>query len=307
VTGVQTCALPICGLKVGLIGEPVDLTYPCQHLGAGGQTLSEIAAGAHEFCDVLKAAKRPLMIVGAGLLSRGDGGALLAKAHEIADKFDFVQSEWNGFNVLQTAASRVGGLDLGFVPGKGGRDVASILQGASEGAIKLVYLLGADEIDMAPLADAFVVYQGHHGERGAAAADVVLPGAAYTEKDATYVNLEGRPQRARQATFPLGDAQVDWRILRALSAVIGHVLPYDDLEGVRARMAEIAPQMAEIDQVATNEWRAFGDAGTVSPEPFAGSIEDFYQTNVICRASDTMAECSTIFASPAADKTGTDG
>ena len=295
------------GLKVGMIGEAHDLTYPYQHLGAGAQTLNEVAAGDHAFCEILKAAERPLMILGAGALSRDDGAALLAKAREIAGKFGLVKDGWNGFNVLQTAASRVGGLDLGFLPGEGGRDVAGILRGAAEGAIKLVYLLGADEIDMAPLARAFVVYQGHHGDAGAAAADVVLPGAAYAEKDATYVNLEGRPQRAYAAAFPLGDAQEDWRILRALSAVLGHTLPYDDLAALRARLEAVAPHLAAIDQVAPSEWKAFGAAGALSPEPLASPIADFYQTNAICRASDTMAECTAVFVTPETGKTGTDG
>jgi NADH-quinone oxidoreductase subunit G len=295
------------GLKVGVIGEANDLTFPTQHLGAGAQTLNEIASGDHAFCDVLKAAERPLMIVGNGALSRADGAAMLAKAREVAEKFNLVRDGWNGFNVLQTAASRVGGLDLGFLPGEGGRDVAGILQGASEGAIKLVYLLGADEIDMTPLERAFVIYQGHHGDAGAAAADVVLPGASYAEKDATYVNLEGRPQRAYRAAFPLGDAQEDWRILRALSAVLGKTLPYDDLGALRARMEEIAPHLAAIDQVNASEWLAFGAAGPLAPEPFASPISDFYQTNPICRASDTMAECTGLFVTTDANKTGTDG
>src|SRR3546814_3975058 len=145
---------------------------------------------------------------------------------------------WNGFNVLHTAAARVGVLDLGFVPGEGGADVAGILAGAGSGAIRLVYLLGADEIDTAALGDAFVVYQGHHGDKGAHRADVVLPGAAYTEKDGLYVNTEGRVQEGLAASFPLGEAREDWKILRALSEAVGHTLPFDSNAELNRRSEE---------------------------------------------------------------------
>ena len=140
-----------------------------------------------------------------------------------------VRDGWNGFNVLHTAAARVGGLDLGFLPGEGGKSTVGILAGAGRGEIEVVYLLGADEIDMAGLGKAFVIYQGHHGDAGAHRADVILPGAAYTEKNGTYVNTEGRVQLGRLAAFPPGDAREDWTIIRALSGLIGEALPYDNL------------------------------------------------------------------------------
>jgi NADH-quinone oxidoreductase subunit G len=217
-----------------------------------------------------------------------------------------VREDWNGFNVLHTAAARVGGLDLGFVPGPRGRDTAGIVAGCQSGEVAVLYLLGADEIDMS-LGRAFVVYQGHHGDRAARRADVVLPGAAYTEKDATYVNTEGRVQRTRRAIFPPGEAREDWRILRALSAVVGHTLPYDSLEALRQRMAEVNPVFARPDLVERATWGTFGKVGPVDPAPFAYPIADFYRTDPIGRASPTMAACAEALGRAKGVKTGTDG
>ncbi|MCB1885152.1 MAG: molybdopterin-dependent oxidoreductase, partial [Geminicoccaceae bacterium] len=202
---------------------------------------------------------------------------------------------WNGFNVLHTAASRVGGLDLGLVPGDGGLDARGMVEAVRTGGIEALFLIGADEIDTEGLEGRFVVYQGSHGDKGAAAASVILPGAAYTEKNATYVNTEGRPQRARLAVFPPGGAREDWKILRALSEAIGRKVPLDGIAAVRARMAEMAPHLAHDDRVAPAEWGAFGGDGDVDRTPFRSPVEDFYRTNPIARASLIMAECSRLF------------
>ena len=295
------------GFPVGLIGQPVDLTYPAQHLGAGAKTLQEIAEGKHDFARVLETAERPMLILGQGALARSDGDSVLGLARAAAERFAMVGETWNGFNVLHRAAARVGGLDLGFVPGPDGRDVAGILAGAGAGDIDVVFLLGADEIDTGLLGDTFVVYQGHHGDRGAHRADVILPGAAYTEKNATYVNTEGRVQRGQRAVFPPGDAREDWTILRALSAVVGRILPYDSLEQLRARLVEVAPSFAEIDCPASAPWQAFGGTGRTTAAPFETPIENFYMTDAICRASETMARCTATFVNTGAGKTGTDG
>ena len=294
------------GFKVGLVGEAVDLTYRYDHLGAGPQTLKEIADGTHAFCEVLKSAEHPMIIVGQGALTRDDGAAVLAAARSIADTTGMITEDWNGFNVLHMAAGRVAGLDLGLVPGEGGKDVAGILDGAVSGDIGVVYLLAADEIDASKLANAFVVYQGHHGDAGAHVADVILPGAAYTEKEGTYVNTEGRVQRGRRATFPPGDAREDWSILRALSDVLGKTLPYDNLGQVRARMAEVAPVLDRLDIVEASDWTGFGQAGSMDDAAFATPITNFHMTDPISRASATMAACTESFAGTA-EKTGTDG
>lgn len=291
---------------VGVIGENVDLTYRFQHLGVGASTVKEISEGTHGFFDVLKSAERPMLILGQGALSRPDGEAILASARLIAENTGMVLGEWNGFNVLHIAASRVAGLDLGLVPGDGGRDVAGILDGTASGEIEFVYLLGADEINMSKLANAFVVYQGHHGDAGAHAADVILPGAAYTEKDGTYVNTEGRVQRGRRATFPPGDAREDWTILRALSDVLGKTLPYDNIGELRAEMAQQAPALGQIDIVSPSSWGDFGVLGEMAEAPFKSPVANFYMTDPISRVSETMAACTEVFVQDG-ERTGTDG
>jgi len=304
---------------IGVIGQKLDLTYDYEHLGAGTQTLAEIADGSNRFAGVLKAAKKPMIVVGMGALTRKDGAAVLAAARSIAESCGMIQPAtqdedgetvpgWNGFNVLHTAAARVAGLDMGFVPGQGGADVAGILDGAKAGRIKLVYLLGADEIDTEGLGDAFVVYQGHHGDKGAHRADVVLPGAAYTEKDGLYVNTEGRVQEGFAAGFPLGEAREDWKILRALSEAVGHKLPFDDLASLRQALRGDHDTFAAIDTIEPAAWGEFGKAGAFDDAPFASPIENFYMTDPISRASKTMAECTEVFVlrrQPAA--TGTHG
>jgi NADH-quinone oxidoreductase subunit G len=281
--------------KIALIGAKVDLTYPYEYLGAGPETLAEVATGKHAFAEVLKTANRPMVIVGQGAFARPDGLAVLSLAARVAIAASAGKdAAWNGFNVLHTAAGRVAGLDLGFVPGKGGKDVAGILGGGMD----FVYLLGADECDLSHLGSAFVVYQGSHGDRGAERADVVLPAAAYTEKHATYVNTEGRVQHTMKAAFSPGSAKEDWTIIRALSARAGATLPYDTLKELRAAMYRAAPQLAEIDSV---EVRAVSGletlaklSGQATATPFVSAIEDFYLTNAVARASAVMAGMSAL-------------
>ncbi|HXA71011.1 MAG TPA: NADH-quinone oxidoreductase subunit NuoG [Stellaceae bacterium] len=295
--------------KLGAIGPPLDLTYPVTSLGAGPDALEALLSGTHSWAETLKAAKAPMLILGQGALRRRDGAAILGRARKLAETYGFVRDGWNGFNVLHMAAARVGGLDLGFVPGQGGRDLRGILDGAAKGEIEVVYLLGADEIDTTKLGSAFVIYQGHHGDAGARRADVVLPGAAYTEKDGTYVNTEGRVQVGRRAVFPPGEAREDWKILRALSEVLGRRLPYDTLLGLRQRLALVAPSFAPIDTVTPAAWGPFGGEGPVDAQPFAYPIHDFYRTDPISRASPTMAACAEAAAARAdgTAMTGTHG
>ncbi|SOD93745.1 NADH-quinone oxidoreductase subunit NuoG [Caenispirillum bisanense] len=284
------------GFKVALVGQAVDLTYGYEHLGTNPQTLQEVVDGSHPFAAVLKDAKRPMIIVGSGALMRDDGDVVLGACWKIAQATGMVADGWNGFNVLHTAASRVGGLDLGFVPGEGGRDTRAIVEGAAKGEIDVVWLLGADEIAGERLGKAFVVYQGHHGDRGAHRADVILPGAAYTEKNATWVNTEGRVQRGRLAVFPPGEAREDWTILRAFSDVVGKTLPYNSLAQLRDRLTAANPVFGAVDRVVPAEWRAFGIDGVMNTsKAFALPIENFYMTDAISRASRTMAECTDVY------------
>jgi len=295
-------------LNVMRIGPRVDLTYQVDEVGENPADLADLARGEFRAFEVLKNSKHPMLIVGQGALARADGAAILAACAEIARNTGMIgpagEGAWNGFNVLHTAAGRVGALDLGFLPQKGGRDTNAILDAASKGEIEIVYLLGADEIDMKKLGKAFVVYHGTHGDAGAHRADVILPGAAYTEQNGTYVNTEGRVQLARRATFPPGDAREDWAILRALSDVLGKRLPYDDLAALREAMLKDAPHFADVGRAPANPgadaaiWTKIGAAGSIAKTPFGYPIKDFYLTNPIARASQVMAECSATFVSP---------
>ncbi len=279
------------GLQVGVIGEAHELGYRYDHLGTGGQTLRGAAAGRNRFCAVLKDASRPMLIVGAGALARPDGAAVLAATQRMAELNGLISKDWNGFNVLNRAASRVGGLDLGFMPGEGGADTGGMLSGA----VDTLFLLGADEIDLDSLGDAFVIYQGHHGDAGAARADVILPGAAYTEKPGTWVNLEGRVQRSERATFPPGEAREDWAVLRALSDVLGRPLPYDSLPALRARMGRANPVFDTQDEIVAAAWGGAVPAGRIDDAPFASPLANYYMTDPISRASETMAVCTETF------------
>ncbi len=295
------------GFVVARIGALFDLTYPVQDLGAGPATLEELANGRHSFAERLASVERPMLILGTGAIARPDGAAVLALAHRLAENARLVREGWNGFNLLHTAAARVGGLELGLVPGRGGRDLAGILDGIERGEIELVFAIGVDEIDPKRLEKAFVVYLGTHGDRTAPIASVILPGAAYTEKNATWVNLEGRPQRGRLAVFPPGEAKEDWRILRALSEAMGALVPLDTLARVRERMAELAPQLAEPDRIRRAEWGSFGRPGPVDPAPFVSPVRDYWRTCPISRASAVMAECSALAAARDRAATGTHG
>ncbi len=288
------------GLKVLNIGAPHDLTYPVEELGNDPRLLEEITAGKHAAMEAIKAAKRPVVILGMGALARADGADILAAVKHLAAKTPLIQNGWNGFNVLHTAASRVGALDIGFVPQDGGRDIVGIFEGIEKKEIDVLYLLGVDEIDPRYFGEAFVIYQGHHGDHGASRADVILPGAAYTEKNATYVNLEGRPQRAIQAVFPPGEAKEDWKIIRALSERLGMPLFFNTLDEVRQCIAERAPHLALIDEIQPAEWSAAPAASiklAIAPAPLEDVIRNFYMTDVISRVSKTMAECARLVLS----------
>jgi NADH-quinone oxidoreductase subunit G len=276
-------------LSIGVIGEPADLTYGYACLGAGPASLSDRAVNRSAFAKTFKAAKKPAVILGAGALAREDGAAILAQVA----KLGVVSDGWNGFNVLHAAASRVGGLDMGFTPKAGGLAAKAMV---AKGALDVLVLLGADEIDLSAT-DAFVVYMGSHGDVGAQRADVILPGAAYTEKDGLYVNTEGRVQMAQRAVFPKGEAREDWAILRALSDYLGATLPYNTLDQLRTRLFADHPTFGQIDHAPGSMPVAFdlakvGAKGEVSDAPFVSPIRDFYLTNPIARASVTMAECS---------------
>lgn len=284
------------GFKVASIGTEMDLTFPVEYLGNDPKVLDAIINGDAKIAKAFKSAKNPMIVIGAGALARTDGMTLLNTCKRLADTYNLVRDDWNGWNVLHNAAARVGGLDIGFVPGKDGLDVGGMIDATHRNRLDVLFLLGVDEIDMSLWGNTFIVYIGHHGDAGAHRADVVLPGAAYTEKDAIYVNTEGRVQYAKRAVAPLGQAREDWKIIRALSGTVGNPLTYDTLEELRVRMVEIAPHFAVPDVIHAAQWGEFAvlkrGAPTLTNAPFEPYVRNFYMTDPISRNSKTMAACT---------------
>lgn len=281
------------GFPIAVIGEAAELRYDYNYLGAGPDTLADLVAGKNSFADVLKSAKKPMIIVGQGALSRADGAAVLSQVAALATAVGAVSDEWNGFAVLHTAASRVGGLDVGFVPGQGGKTAADMLT-----AMDVLFLLGADEIDLSTKTAKLTVYIGSHGDQGAQNADVILPAAAYTEKSGIWVNTEGRVQMGTRAGFAPGEAREDWAVLRALSDVLGKKLPFDSLAQLRQKLYQAYPHFAEVDEISPGKSEDIAalakKGGNMTQSAFASPIKDFYLTNPIARASAVMAECSAL-------------
>jgi NADH-quinone oxidoreductase subunit G len=277
---------------VALIGERVDLTYPYHYLGAGPDSLSELANGRGDYADLLYKAERPMVLVGASVFTRNDAARVAALAARVAVEIGAVSDVWNGYSVLHYAASRVGALDIGFVPGEGGQGAPQM----ASGGVDVLFSLGADEIDVDR--GPFVVYIGTHGDAGAHRADVILPGAAYPEKSGLYVNTEGRVQMAARASFPPGDAREDWAIMRALSDHLGARLPYDSLAQLRQAIFAVHPHLQRIGTVTPGDGadlrRLAQLPGAPDKAPFVSVIDDFYLTNPIARASAVMAECSAL-------------
>lgn len=284
------------GFDVAYVGGKLpshrDFTFPVDYLGDNPNTIKDIIAGKHSVSSKILNAKNPMIILGMDALTRSDGHALIESLGAYASATPIIQNDWNGFNILHKAAGRVGGLDIGFVPQKDGKSTLDILNAASTGEIKVVYLLGADEIDFDLLKKAFVIYQGHHGDRGAHVADVVLPGATFIEKNATYVNMEGRVQQTIQGLQPPGEAKEDWRIVAALAESLGQTLPYNTLDDVRKRMIKENVIFERLDEISKMPWRPMPNLkSTVSSESFKPASWSFYMTDPISRHSPTMAKC----------------
>ncbi len=281
-------------LKVGVVGEAADLTYDYEHLGDGPDALNGLFNRDSEIAEALRNAEKPMIVVGEGVLTREDGDAILAAAHDYALEIQAIKEDWAGFGVLHTAAGRVGALDTGFVPGEGGSDTAAILSGGMDAVV----LLGADDVDLSKIGNATVIYVGSHGDAGASKADIILPAAAYTEMAATYVNTEGRVQMTRRAVQPKGEAREGWAIFRALSDVLGKTLPYDTADALREALREANPVFAGLGfapgdaGVEALKQKIKAGSAALTAAPFVAAIDDFYLTNPIARASKTMAECS---------------
>jgi len=277
---------------IGRIGPAgLDLTYPHQHLGEGPAALRAMLDGTHPFAEAFRAAKKPMVVLSRGALARPDGLHVLAAAWAVAAGANALRPDWHGFNLLHHFGGQVGALELGFLPGREGKDIGAMLGGG----VDVLWLLGADGFDPATIAPStFVIYQGHHGDRAAARADLILPGAAYTEKDGTYVNTEGRAQRAWFAVHAPGEAREDWRIVRAAADALGVRLPFDDLAALRAEMAKAAPVLAEpfARRGCDDATGPAGNPAAMSDAPFQLAITQYHLADAIARASEVMAECA---------------
>jgi NADH-quinone oxidoreductase subunit G len=262
--------------KVFAIGPEVDLTYKVEWLG---NDLGLLAKLPKAVIEAFGKAQRPAVIVGGGAIRAAQGASL-----NLIDSLGLIKDGWNGYNVLHISAARMGGLMLGYAQQNGMADVVAAKP-------KLAFLLGAEDVAAGTLDDTLKVYVGHHGDKGAAMADIILPAASYAEKSGTYVNIEGRVQRGDQAVFPPGDAREDWAIFRALSEVLGHKLPFDTLDQLRAGMVADVPALGRIGELASFDWSVPKLDAAASGE-INYPIQDFYLTNAIARASETMQRCS---------------
>jgi NADH-quinone oxidoreductase subunit G len=291
-------------IKIAAIGatnnDNYDLTYPVQKLGLDTSILYQIALGNHDFCQDLAAAKNPVIIIGNDIFTRTDYKAINSLVHKIAEKYNIIRDDWNGVNVLQKAAARVGGLDVGFVPQSNsqsnlGLDTSQILSAAKNGSVDVLFLLGADEAQNLNQIDAFTIYIGSHGDVGANNADVILPASAYTEKVATYVNLEGRVQRTERAVFPAGEARDDYAILADILNAIGGK-NYSEIEKIWADLAAQNSVFENIDVITKASFAKCADySQELSNQPIISKSTNFYSTDPISRLSKTMNACNKEF------------
>lgn len=284
-------AVGVNGLEVAVIGPANNLTYNYQHLGNSAKTLRDLAEGTHPFSERLAEAELPMVLIGSETLARSDGEAIQHYINKLAQRSNVINEAeaWNGVNVLHGEASRVGALDIGIVPKRNPTTKP-----------KVVFLLGADNFRHEDIPeDAFVIYMGHSGDEGVYYADLILPTASYLEKQGTFVNMDGRVQTTRSAGTPPGFAREDWMVLRALSEELGTPLPYDSLDEVRTRMAELAPHLVKFDYIESSGFEELahavpssGDKPALNNSAFTDTVDNFYMTDAISRNSHIMARCT---------------
>jgi len=289
------------GLKIARIGGGDNASYPIEELGNNVNVIEQIYKNKHSYNNILDKSNNPLFLIGENLLNRKDGEGILGRIREIAKKYNSFSDKWNGLAILHSSASRVGALEVGFVPGNKGFNTKDIIDGVASNHIKLLWLLGVDDINLNKKPNTFVVYQGHHGDKGAEIADLILPGSAYTEKDATYLNTEGRVQRTNAAVSPPGDAKEDWKIIRAFSAFVDKVLPYDNISELRKRLANINKLLVIENSLIKGSVTDIGDTSTkLAKNLITPKNINYFMTCPISRASETMAKCSIAKSSLAA-------
>ena len=276
-------------LPIAVIGNSNNLTYPYKHLGDNPWILKQITDGIHPICKEIKKAKKPMVILGEHLTTQEDYEAYEYFVNKLVNQCNYNSNDWNGYNILHTAASRVGGLDIGFIPKENGMNTNEILK-----KCEIIILLGADEIDLKKVnPKAFIVYIGHHGDRAAEIADLILPAPAFTEKNSTYVNLEGRVQNTFAAADKLGESRIDWQIILDLAKLTNVKLQYNNLNEIRKGMSKVNSIFKNIDlksyyDLPKNSLKQ----ATFTKDKIDVKNENYYLTNSICRNSITMKKCS---------------
>ncbi|MFT6346933.1 MAG: NADH-quinone oxidoreductase subunit G [Myxococcota bacterium] len=279
-------------LKIAAIGVDADLTYKYENLGNEVQALQDILDGKSSYNEVLKKSFHPMLIIGEEILRGADGKNILNLTKKIAEKYKMIDEKWNGFNLLHSNASLTGSLLSGFVSKDQKINSTSILEKAAKSQIKAVYLLGVDDIDLSKLTDCFTIYQGSHGEKGVEFADVILPGATFTEKESTFVNIESRPQLTSRALFPPKDAGEDWKIIADLAKILGQDLGLESVYSLKEIMAKNNQAFENYDSPTKHVWQKSGD---VDSPNLSGKItvgkNDFFNSNIIARLSKTLSQC----------------
>ena len=280
-------------IKIARIGGGDKSSYLINDLGSDTQIIDQIYEGNHSYNNILEKSSKSLILLGESILNRSDGAGILGRVREIAKKYNFYSNKWNGIGVLHTAANRVGALEVGFVPGKNGLNTQGILNGIKSNKIKLLWLLGYDEVIPKRNSESFIIYQGHHGDIGANSADLILPGSAYTEKNATYINTEGRVQRTYASVPPPGNAKEDWKIIRAFSEYINNVLPYNNISQLRSRFEEINKSFNIENSLIKSEPTDIGDTSVkLNNSKIQPKNINYFMTCPISRSSETMAKCT---------------
>ena len=275
------------------IGVEHDLTYPYEQLGDSPAIIAELISGENNFAQKLKAAKKPMIIVGESAYIRDDAEAVIGEINNLVEKFSINKEGWQGFNVLNNAAARVGALDVGFIPAENGMDTKSMFEAVKNKKLNLMFLLGYDHADVKDLKNSFNIYIGTHGDAGVSVADVILPAACYTEKNALYVNLEGRVQQAVQAIRPIGDAKIDWEIINDLKKMLKFE-SYKDLRNLRDNIYKKFPHLAKHDEITILEAEKSPSKPSnkkIADAPFESYLDNFYMTNAITRNSVTLTKC----------------
>ncbi|MGV3278170.1 NADH-quinone oxidoreductase subunit NuoG [Rickettsiales bacterium LUAb2] len=284
-------------LTVGVIGKDINLNYEHINLGSNVNLLLDILNEKNDFSKILKNAKNPMIIVGEGAFINQDSNKLLSLLNEICNKFNVVNENWNGYNFIHTSIAAIGGMQVGFVPNDYQISVNNILDKVAKNDVRVLWLLDFDELDFSKTSNAFVIYQGHHGDKAAEHANVILPGQIWLEKKSTYVNLEGRVLQTNVAKKSIGNAKEDWKIIKAFSDYIGKNLPFNNISDVRAKILAINPEFANLNNIIPSNRTIIDKAFSTDIASFevTSSIKDYYLTDIFSRNSSTLAKCSKLF------------